>query len=446
MMKRKMISAVLALMMVLSLLPMAAMAADNVTLDITVRDFKADGLLFEGRINSGTGLVASTLGSDKKPVYNLSMWKEMYGQEVTQSMLDAFFNDVTGVNMKAQKTLMMFPEGNGYYVIDSSKDAAGNSLDGFFPIDNELFGNEDNKHNYHFSVEIHTKFKYVQGATFEFKGDDDVWVYFNNKLVIDLGGVHGASRKTVNVDEIAADLGIKPGDIVSFDMFYMERHLSGSNMYIRTNFEFLNLQASEWATKELQKADELGLIPDALKTADLTKNITRAEFAAVAVKVFENLAGTKALPATVNPFKDTSDVEVLKAYNTGLMVGVSADKFEPSTLLNREQAATALTRVFKRATIPGWTFATDGNYTLNFTLPAKFADDGSISDWAKPSVYFMVTNDIIKGVGDNKFSPRAITTAEQAQGYASATREQALVIAVRMVENLGGKTADYTAK
>ena len=41
------------------------------------------------------------------------------------------------------------------------------------------------------------------------------------------------------------------------------------------------------------------------------------------------------------------------------------------------------------------------------------------------------------GVGNNMFAPRAITTAEQAAGFATATREQALVIALRMVENLG---------
>jgi len=43
----------------------------------------------------------------------------------------------------------------------------------------------------------------------------------------------------------------------------------------------------------------------------------------------------------------------------------------------------------------------------------------------------------VGGVGDNKFAPRATTSAEEAIGYAQATREQALLIAVRMVENLG---------
>ncbi|MCL2775896.1 MAG: S-layer homology domain-containing protein [Oscillospiraceae bacterium] len=202
--------------------------------------------------------------------------------------------------------------------------------------------------------------------------------------------------------------------------------------------------ASQWATPELQKASDMGLIPDSLKNADLTKPITRAEFAAIAVKVYETLSGTAAAPAASNPFTDTKDTDVLKAYNTGLMVGVSSNTFEPNTLLNREQAATALTRVLKRAYIPGWTFATDGNYTLNFTQPAKFADDANISDWAKPSVYFMVANGILSGVGGNKFAPKNVTSSDEAIGYANATREQALVISVRMVENLKDKTLNYT--
>ena len=69
-------------------------------------------------------------------------------------------------------------------------------------------------------------------------------------------------------------------------------------------------------------------------------------------------------------------------------------------------------------------------------MPARFADDADISGWAKDSVYFMAANKIINGVGDNRFAPRNITTDQEARGYANATREQALAIAVRMVENL----------
>lgn len=196
-------------------------------------------------------------------------------------------------------------------------------------------------------------------------------------------------------------------------------------------------EASPWAQEELQQADELGLIPEVLQGADLTKPITRAEFAAVAVKAYEALSGTAAIPIVNNPFTDCNDVEVLKAYNIGAVNGTSTTTFDPDELLNREQAATMLTRVFKRITLAGWTLATDGQFSLTYTKPAAFADDADISAWAKDSVYFMAANGIINGVGNNKFAPKNVTTEEQATGYANATREQALVIAVRMVQNLG---------
>ena len=195
---------------------------------------------------------------------------------------------------------------------------------------------------------------------------------------------------------------------------------------------------SEWANEELEKADAMGLIPDCLEGADLTADITRAEFAAVAVKVYEALSGTAALPAVTNPFTDTNDVEVLKAYNVGITNGTGdGTVYEPNTLLNREQMSTMLTRVFKRVTMPGWTLATDGQFSLTYTMPAPFADDADISGWARDSVYFMAANGIVGGVGNNKFAPKNVTTEEQATGYANATREKALLIAVRMIENLG---------
>ena len=195
---------------------------------------------------------------------------------------------------------------------------------------------------------------------------------------------------------------------------------------------------SSWAIPEVENAHEMGLIPDSLlnPNVDYTRPITRAEFAAVSVKVYESLSGIPAIPALNNPFTDTNDVEVLKAYNVGITTGTSTTTFSPNTLLNREQAATMLTRVFKKVTLAGWTLQTDAQFTLPFNMPARFADDAQISGYARDSVYFMAANGIIGGIGNNMFAPRAVTTEEQARGYASATREQALAIAVRMVENL----------
>jgi len=186
------------------------------------------------------------------------------------------------------------------------------------------------------------------------------------------------------------------------------------------------------------KAVELSLIPDSLTDPDIdySQPVTRAEFAGIAVRAYEILTDTTTLPAASGTFTDTSDEDALKAYNAGIMVGISDTEFSPGALLDREQCATALTRIFKRATMPGWSFATDGDFHLTFIHPTPFTDDEAISDWARESVYFMVANKIMEGIGNNMFAPRNVTGAQEAQGYATATREQALIIALRMIENL----------
>ncbi len=188
---------------------------------------------------------------------------------------------------------------------------------------------------------------------------------------------------------------------------------------------------------EVQQAEELGLIPECLESADLREPITRAEFVAVAVKVYENLSGTAAIPAVDNPFTDCNDIEVLKGYNVGITNGVTDTTFAPDRLLNREQMATMLTRTFKRVTMPGWTLATDSEYKLDYTKPAPFADDAQIGNLFRDSVYFMAANKIINGFSDGNFRPKNVTDKQAAQGYANATRQQTLAIAVRLVNNLG---------
>ena len=207
------------------------------------------------------------------------------------------------------------------------------------------------------------------------------------------------------------------------------------NIMIPGSVPTVEKKVSDWAKEEIDEANAMGLIPEGLQDADLTKPITRAEFAAVSVKTYEALSGTAAMPALNSPFTDTSDIEVIKAYNLGITTGVSDNEFEPNTLLNREQAATMLTRVFKRVAMVGWTIKTDADFPLTYDSVDVFADDANISDWARDSVYFMVSNGIIKGVGNNKFAPKNITNDDEARGYANATREQAIIIAVRMVKN-----------
>ncbi|MDD7408599.1 MAG: S-layer homology domain-containing protein [Anaerovoracaceae bacterium] len=190
--------------------------------------------------------------------------------------------------------------------------------------------------------------------------------------------------------------------------------------------------ASDWSLKEIDPE----IIPDNLPD-DWTQPITREEFAAVSVKAYEKLSGTKAIPDVTDPFTDCKDPEVLKAYNVGITAGTSDTTFSPYLLLNREQAASMLTRVFKRVSMNGWTLKNDAAYPLHYTMPAPFRDDAQISGWARDSVYFMAANNIIVGNENHYFMPRNVTSAQEADHYANATIEQALAIASRMVNNLG---------
>lgn len=140
------------------------------------------------------------------------------------------------------------------------------------------------------------------------------------------------------------------------------------------------------------------LIPAELQNRDLTRDITRAEFCAVSVRLYEQMGGQKLdAAAPDSPFADTGSDAVKKAYALGITNGVSPTAFAPYTHISREQLATMLTRVYKALNLPGWTLATDDQYTLDYSGTTPFADDGDISAYAKPSVYFMVKNQVIKG-------------------------------------------------
>ena len=170
---------------------------------------------------------------------------------------------------------------------------------------------------------------------------------------------------------------------------------------------------------------------------DLTQDISRLEFCAVAVQLYEKMGGAALDPGALsNPFTDTSADVVKKAFALGITNGMTATTFEPYTLISREQLATMLTRVYKALNLPGWTLATDSQYSLDYSGVTPFDDDALISAYAKPSVYFMVKNEVIKGMTPTTFAPRNTTSAEEAIGYANASREQALIMAVRMFQKL----------
>ncbi|MFC1642849.1 fibro-slime domain-containing protein [Myxococcota bacterium] len=190
-------------------------------------------------------LVAPDLGADRKPVF-LSQtgcpWDEASPIACANwntstpvlSTVDAFnqwYRDAPDVNHRIEKELVLEDQGTGQYVYSS---------DAFFPLDpTEGWGLTPPDHpmgqNFLFTTEIHLRFRYVRGQKFSFFGDDDLWIFVNGRLALDLGSTHSKALGTIDFDAQAVDLGISAGSSYSMDIFHAERHTDGSNFRIETN-------------------------------------------------------------------------------------------------------------------------------------------------------------------------------------------------------------------
>ena len=90
--------------------------------------------------------------------------------------------------------------------------------------------------NQHFCFESHAKFTHKPGLRFSFRGDDDIWVFIDNKLAVDIGGTHLAAPGYVDLDRFEGLSGsLVYGNKYDIDIFFCDRRTTMSNVRIKTN-------------------------------------------------------------------------------------------------------------------------------------------------------------------------------------------------------------------
>ncbi|MBE6985283.1 MAG: fibro-slime domain-containing protein, partial [Ruminococcaceae bacterium] len=180
--------------------------------------------------------------------------------------LRLFLDEETGLYTIDSANRMVY---DGYYVFNASETYPSDAMynDAYFrPIDNLGFETEANmtlaggdtdqgeyltkyQHesedmNFHFSMHAEGSFVYYhdQNLYFEFVGDDDVYFYINGQIALDLGGSHGATGDRLYLNTIAEKFGLEDEGVYSFDMFYIERHTTASNLKFSTNIKIVETE------------------------------------------------------------------------------------------------------------------------------------------------------------------------------------------------------------
>ena len=133
---------------------------------------------------------------------------------------------------------------------------------------------------------------------------------------------------------------------------------------------------------------ELGILPSSFTSGDLTATITRGEMCELAVVAFEKATGNviDELERT-DYFTDTTDKNILKAYEYGIVSGYPDGSFQPGKTLTRQE-------FFK--IIQNFCEAAAYTSTRSKDLSA-FADSGSIGSWAREAAQLCVSNAFVDG-------------------------------------------------
>lgn len=177
---------------------------------------------FETQMGSGEkGMLEPVLDDAGRPQLKDNEFVSIRSEE----SFGQWYRDVPEVNETFDVSLELTEE-DGYQVFGTTT---------FFPLDGLGFGSQGQSHNFGFTTELHARFAYEGSGSFQLAGDDDLWLFVNGQLAIDLGGVHGWQSFTLNLSEIAETMGLEVGSTYTLDIFHAERHSTESKFYAKTD-------------------------------------------------------------------------------------------------------------------------------------------------------------------------------------------------------------------
>jgi fibro-slime domain-containing protein len=216
-------------------------------LTMIIRDFKrhdptdpTTNPAFISDGNSEANVVAAELGTDGKPVYRVpSNAVPTYGPESFYQ----WYHDTPGTNVTLAYPLPVALTADSEHEYDSQKSGTPDIYLGvqrrlFLPIDDgspyaTAFGNQGDLHNYGFTGEVHATFALeAPGGLIQVRSDDDLYLFLDGQLAIDLGSKHVPLSAELELDA----RGVSVGEQHRLDLFYADRGGANADFLLKTNF------------------------------------------------------------------------------------------------------------------------------------------------------------------------------------------------------------------
>ena len=210
-----------------------------------------------------------------------------------------------------------------------------------------------------------------------------------------------------------------------------------TSSYQISNPVFAEAIADNWAKPSVIAMEKANLIPGALKDdADLTKNVSREEFAELITTYYNAVEKQTSIPSpSESKFTDTKNPLIVMANKLGIVGGYPDGSFKPYNNITRQEIAVMANQAEKQLTNIGQTKNVD-----------KFSDKAKIADWAKESVGSLSNAGRIGGYPDGTFKPTNNMTKQEAIALVSNLAAKAGLIekptAPVVVAPVGGAVTD----